>query len=458
MLSAAILALLFGIIAVMLGPQFIAASWLIGSPTVFGFPNQFLRALPFVTMERLLLVVLIAMIFLRHAFSKRQVKWLPVEITIVVFLVYALISLALQTNMDKLTKDGWLWVQYLLPMASFIISRRIEWTDRGLQQLLAALTLTGVFIAVIGILQSQFGIHFFTMNYQTITEGHDTRAYGTFSSAHTYVATLFIFLAITLLQYSVYKDAFIRAVLLIFMGAMAMGIVLGATRGPLIGAAIALVIIFFKHPQTRPLMLIGAFCLFVSGLGFLAFAVDNVDSLINHLLNSRVLSIRSLEGRAAAWATAGNMIADHPLFGVGFGSGAYLLNKAQYLTGIGSLTAEYAEFHAVPHNEYIHVTVLLGFLGLILFLKILIGLLRLMFGVFHTETENPLRRYLALYAAAIIIALMFNSFFSDTYIQDYFWTLAYFLAGIAAGKSEFVSSKVAPKPQGYKANEAVSTY
>ena len=211
-LGALILVILFGIVAVMLGPQFVAAGWLIGSPTIFGFPNQTLRALPFVTMERLLLFVLIVMVFLHYAFSKRKTKWLPLEVTVLVFLIYALVSLVLHTDMILYRRDGWLWIQYLLPMASFIVSRRIEWSEQGLKTLLTALTITGVFVAVIGILQSRFGIHVFTMNYQSVTVGHEGRAYGTFSSAHTYVATLFIFLTITLLQYSVYKDQFIRFV------------------------------------------------------------------------------------------------------------------------------------------------------------------------------------------------------------------------------------------------------
>ena len=128
------------------------------------------------------------------------------------------------------------------------------------------------------------------------------------------------------------------------------------------------------------------------------------------------------------------MISDHPLFGVGFGDAAYISHKAEYLTGIGDLSAQYAYYLGVPHNEYIHVTVMLGLIGLILFLMILIRTVKLMFQVYHSTSVDSIRRHLALYTGAIIIGLMFNSFFSDTYIQDYFWMLSYFLAGIAAGE------------------------
>lgn len=440
MIGAILLGLLFVVIAIMLGPQFLTASWLIGSPTIFGFPNEILRPLPFVTMERLLLLLLIAIVFLKYAFSKQKTPWLPLEVTIVIFLIYALISLALHTNMVKLSQDGWLWIQYLLPMTSFIISRRIIWSEQGLKTLLAILTFTGVFIAVTGILQSLFGINIFTMNYQTVTSGHVARAYGTFSSAHTYVATLFIFLTITLLQFNIYIDAFIRFVLLTAMAIIAVGIILGETRGPWIGAAIAFLIIFVKHPQSRPLMLLGGVTGLFIGMVVFVLMIDQLDSFIY-----RVTNISTLEGRAAVWATAVNMISDNPVFGVGFGSSSFALHKAEYITGIGSLTAQYAVYLGVPHNEYLHVAVLLGLPGLILFLLILIRLVKLMFQIFRTANENDLRRHLALYTGAIIIALMFNSFFSDTYIQDYFWVLTYFLAGIAAGNLDLLAKQADEK-------------
>ena len=450
-MSAIILALVLVVVAVMLGPQFIIASWLVGSPTVFGFPNQILRPLPFVTMERLLLVILIAMVFLKYAFTKKKTEWLPLETTIIVFLTYALISLSLHTNIAMLSQDGWLWIQYLIPMTSFIISRRIEWSDSGLRALLALLTITGVFIASIGILQSLFGINIFTMNYQTITAGHVTRAYGTFSNAHTYVATLFIFLTVTLLQFNLYKDAFIRFILLTAMAVIAVGIVLGETRGPWIGAALGFIIIFIKHPQARPLMLLGGLAGIFIGMAVFVVMIDQLDSFI-----SRVTNIGTLAGRFATWATAINMISDYPVFGVGFGDSAYLLHKRDYITGIGGLSAQYAVYLGIPHNEYLYVTVMLGVLGLILFLMILIGLTKLMFQIYRTQSKDHLRRHLALYTAAIIIGLMFNSFFSDTYMQDYFWMLAYFLAGIAAGEAPLASKQINKIPKTCMYNERAS--
>lgn len=431
MMVAIILLPVLCVLVVILGPQFVAASLLIGSPTIFGFPNEFLRPLPFVSMERLLLFGLIALVFLQYAFTKQKTKWLPVEMAIVVFLTYAFVNMVLHTDSLRYAKDGWLWVQYFMPMAGFIVSRRIAWSEARLRTLLAALTVAGVFLAISGILQKLFGIDFFTMNYQQVTQGHTGRAYGTFASAHAYIASLFIFLAITLLQFNLSRDTFMRFALISAMAVMSLGIILGATRAPWLGAALALTVIFVKQIQSRPLIIIGGLCGFFVVLVFFVIYIDYLGGFIE-----RITNIRTLEGRAAAWATAVNMVAHNPLFGVGFGAFSFVSNKFDYITGIGSIPAEYAVFHGIPHNEYLHVAVLLGVTGLLLFLMILIRLVKLMFQIFENRNTTELRRHLALYSGAILMALMFNAFFSDTFMQDYFWLLAFFLAGTAAGGQE----------------------
>ena len=234
-----ILSLILLSVIVLFGPQLIATIWLVGSPTVFGFPNMILRPLPFVTMERLLLAILVGMVFLKFTFDKKESrKFVFLEIVILVFLGYAFISLLINTTAERVSQDGWFFIQYALPMTAFIVSRRIHWSERGLKILLGLLTLAGVFLAVTGILQAFFGIDIFTMNYQSITQGHTGRAYGTFSNSHTYIATLVSFLILALLQYSLYRDVAVRFLLISAMAIIAVGIVLGQTRAPWIGAAI----------------------------------------------------------------------------------------------------------------------------------------------------------------------------------------------------------------------------
>ncbi len=416
------------LLAVFSGPQFMAALWLVGSPTLFGFPNEILRPLPFVTMDRLMLIILSAMVFLRIAFSKRYVAFIKLEVLIIIFLSYAFLSMLIHTTPERMSQDGWLFFQYALPMTAFIVSRRIEWSERAIRILLVCLSVTGAFLGVIGILQGLFGINLLTMSYQTITGGHTGRAYGTFSNAHTYIATLFIFLMLSLMQFSMYRQTFTRFILIVAMLVMAAGIFLGQTRAPWIGAALAMFIIFLKDKNIRTLMVIGATFVFAAASLIFVLMIDQLAEYVYRITNTG-----TLDGRLAIWATAINMLVDNIFFGVGFGADAFSLHKPDYITGFGDLTQQYAVYLGVPHNEYLHVAVLLGLPGLVLFLMILFRLVKHLFSLHNDSNLSPLRRLMSLYTGAIVIGLMFNSLFSDTYMQDYFWMTTYFLAGIVAG-------------------------
>ena len=427
--GAAILAGLLLFLAILSGPQLIVALWLMGSPTVFSLANQLLAALPFITMERVMFVVLSGMIAMKAIFGiSGRYPRIGLEMLIVVFLCYTLISLAASTSSIGLRRDLWFYLQYAMPMFMFILSRRIEWTERGVKFLLAGLTVTGAILAVVGILQELFGITIFTIDFQNVTAGHVARAHGTFSNAHTYSATLVVFLSLTIMQFGIYRDALVRFVLLLTMFIMVVGILLGQTRAPWGGAALALFIILLRDRSVRPLLVTGGVLALIACGVVTYLMIDQLGSFVE-----RVTDLRTMAGRMATWATALNMIAHNPMFGVGFGVDSFALHKPEYLTGVGSLTQQYAVYLGVPHNEYLHVAVLLGLPGLILFLCIVVGMIRLMFRI-HMDTENSsVRRRLAVYVGATIIGLLFNSTFSDTYLQDYFWMLTYFLAGLATG-------------------------
>lgn len=436
-----ILAAILLLAMILLGTQFLASFLFLGSPTFFSFPNEILRPLPFVTMERILVFILAGMIFLKSAFVKASnTRFSSLEILIIIFIFYAFVSLSISTTAERVSKDAWLFSQYALPMIAFMLGRRIQWSEQGIKIFLACLSMTGVFLAVVGILQGVFGISLFKIEYQTLTSGHEGRAYGTFSNAHTYIATLFIFLILTLLQFNIYRDGLARSVLLLAMLMMAVGIVLGQTRAPWGGAACALFIIFLRDRGIRPLLVTGGVIALLGGLVVLWVMMDQLDSFFN-----RVSNVNTLAGRLAVWSTALNMIAHNPVFGVGFGADSFELHKPEYITGVGPLTAQYAVYLSVPHNEYLHVAVQLGILGLVVFIAILYQLIKQLFGVHLDAESSALRSRLGLYVGAIVIGLLFNSMLSDTYIQEYFWLLTYFLAGLVVGTPRhFGHASVAP--------------
>lgn len=435
-LSALILSSVLLVNAMLVGPHLFVYLWLIGQPTFFVFINQVLKNLPFVTMERIMLLVLLGMMIMRVVFVKiKHPRLTHLEYLMIAYLSYALISLTMTTSSIKIRLDLWFFMQYAIPMLMFIISSRIDWSERNIRMLLASFTLMGILLAVMGILQVFFGVGMFTADYQTVTGGHMSRAHGAFTNAHTYSATLLIFFILTLLQYGLYRDSLVRFALIAAMLFMTVGIILGQTRGPWLGFVLALFIVYLNDRNIRTVMAIGGMTALIAGI----IVLISMTGL--GFLEDRVSNVGTIAGRITTWATAVNMIAHHPVFGVGFGSEAFILHKNEYLSGIGSLSAQNAVHLGVPHNEYIHVAVQLGITGLLMFLGILYSLVRLMLRV-HKDVENhSINRQLGAYTGAILIGLLFNSMFSDTFLQDYFWMLAFFLAGLAVGKPQDLDSR-----------------
>lgn len=428
-MSVVILGLFLICLVILSGPTFIASLWLVGSPTFFNLGNQFLSALPVITIERLLFVLLVGIVFVRAAFDKtRSTRFSRLEVIILVFLGYALVSMILSMTAVTWRRDLWFFMQYAMPMSMFLVSRRIAWSEQGVKALLAALTLTGCAIALMGMLQGFFHVDVFLQPYQTVTHGHIGRAHGAFTSAETYIATLLIFLALTLYQYHVYRDALVRFGLIVAMLAMVVAIVLGGTRGPWMGAGLALLIIFIRDRPIRPLLVTCGTIVVTAAAVAVVVMFSELGSFVG-----RVTDTYTVDNRLALWATALNMIADNPVFGIGFGADAFALHKREYITGFGDVSAQYAAYLSVPHDQYLHVASLLGLVGLCAFVLILFGVTRLLFRIHTDPASSPMRARLALYVGAIWVGLMFNSLFSDTYVQDYFWMAANFLAGLVAG-------------------------
>lgn len=428
-LGSALLVALLLFLVILAGPQIVAMLWLMGSPTVFGFANQVLSVLPFITVERVMFVVLSGIVALKAILNRGdRVARIRLETLILVFLLYALVSLGIATDSTLVRQDLWFYLQYAMPMLMFLIGRRIEWSEQGVKMLLGGLTVTGVVLAVSGILQELFNITVLIPEGHNVTVGHVDRAHGAFSNAHTYIASLTVLFCITVLQFGVYRDGLVRFCLLLAMMVMGVGILLGQTRAPWGGAALALFIIMVRDRSVRPLLVTGGVAVLIGGC-VAAFV------MVNQLgfLWDRVTDLDTMVGRLATWATAVNMIVHNPVFGLGFGAHTFVLHKPEYFAGIGGITPQEAVYLSVPHNEYIHVAVLLGITGLVLFVWILAAMVRLMLRA-HVETGSRfIRGKLGLYVAAVIIGLLFNSMFSDTYLQDYFWLLTYFLAGVTAG-------------------------
>jgi O-antigen ligase len=143
------------------------------------------------------------------------------------------------------------------------------------------------------------------------------------------------------------------------IGFMTVAIVLSKTRGIWVGLVVGLAVAALYEPRLRKRMVVVALA---SMLALIAAwpLIANTD-----FIRGRVMDMTPVYARVINTATAVNMIAHKPLFGFGFGRFTYDSNKWPYLVDIGGVTALYGYAPGVPHNEYLHILILLGLIGFI---------------------------------------------------------------------------------------------
>lgn len=410
----------------------LAIALMVGPATIFVFFNSVLNAVPFVTMERVIFFSMLALILLKDCFRKEsRIKLAPVEVAMLCFLFYALLSL-LSTINDKpfmvwVSRSFSLYIQgYFMPLVSFMIARRMVWEEQNVQSLFKWFVFAGAFLGVTSVLQIYMGIDFFIPDYMALIHHHETRAVGTFTNASEYGLVLSVFILIGALMYTRTQGTAPGLILLGCLFLMAVGLVLGKTRGPWLGALLSLTFVAFHDKKVRPLMITLAGLGVISSALALPFLVD-IDSYY-----ARLIHLDPILNRFAIWAASINMMIQNPILGIGFGRDTFTESIHEYAITIGPVSSQWAEGLGLPHNEFIYVAALTGLVGIILFLSIFRYLFRMMRDIYKDRSSSQFEKDTTLYMGGVFIAFLVNSFLVDIGRLNYFYTLMFFLFGIVS--------------------------
>lgn len=407
--------------------RLLAVIWLVGSPTIFVFPNNFLAALPFATVERLLFAALFGVMILARVFNRRpSVPFSFVEKTMLLFLVVLALSLA-STLLDKtlpmVRMDVALFVQgYAMPMLSFFIARRLEWSERTLALILKLLVVAGVFLAIVGLLQHFLGFRLFVPTYMEVI--HKGRITGTFASALEFGCVMSGFIVLTLLLFVRARDALQRSMLLAAAAVMLASLAFALTRAPIVALMIALGVLVIKDRRIRPLLLAGL----VTGSALIIVAFIFVFDPSEFV--RRATDMSPIYNRLALFATTVNMFVHNPILGVGFGRYGFADAKAAYITDFGPISAQWAADAGIPHFEYLHIAVLTGAFGGMLYLLVLYGSYRSLGDLITRPGVSSFKRDCALYIRAVFLVYLLNGLTADIGFFNYFGILVFFLIGI----------------------------
>lgn len=425
---ALVLGLLGGCVLVLIDPKLTAMLWLGGQPTLFVFFNNAASEIPFFTMERALFMVLLSIVIARRVFHSgsprpfSSTEWIVLAFLTVLSLSFA-ITLPGKEPATIRSDLALLFQCYFMPWLSVLIAARLDWSERDVLRLLRVLGLAGLLLVVIGGLQHFFKVSWFTPRYFEVI--HSGRAAGTFANAVEYGSVMAGLALLTLAQFIYARSPLFKAILCGAAAGMLAAVLLSMSRSPLVGAAAGLLFLFLRDPRIRPLLILGAIVALIVGALAIPFLLDTAGLL------ARMQEIEPIYNRVALFATASQMVLAHPLIGVGFGRYAFSDNKTDYLTGFGPVTAQWAADIGIPHLEYLHIMVLTGLLGGLLYAMALFMLWRNLRRIALSEVNSPFTRTFAIYVQAVFVSIVVNGFFVDFMAYNYFAALVYFLVGVA---------------------------
>lgn len=406
--------------------------WLFGIPTVFGLANNYLNVIPSVTVDRLLFLVLFVLIVAPPVLRRTPaLPMLDVEKLIALFLGYCVVSLFVWSGDKKIADlrvDGAMFFSgYLMPLGSLLLARRMRWTEARIHWALVLLVLAGFTLAVIAALQIVAGVTFFNPDYLDLERSGiaQERATGTFASAGEFGAVMASLLVLVLPLFRRLQDGFARVAVATCAVCILAGLILGKTRGPFVCFIVSVIVLFLLDRTLRPIIVAGVLASGVATLLALPFLLDS------NLLRDRLTEISPIYNRLSLWASGVNMAINNPIFGMGFGRYSFLRALPDYITGVGDVSAEWATTAAVPHNEYIHVAILLGLPGLLIFVAILWRGVAALRDAVERAPAGSARRDAALCAIAILFGYIVNGLVIDYGLYRFFGVVVFGLVGIA---------------------------
>lgn len=471
-----------------LPPAWLSVGWVAGLLTVFTFGNDALASVPVLNAERGLFLLLAALLVARVVTAPRSFPSPGrVEYCMLGYLGVIMLSW-LRTLPGKdgeaLRQDGVLLLEgFAMPFVAYVLGRAGAGSAERLERTCWALSGgAGAYLAVVGWVEWSLGVVAFEPRSLEIV--HPERIGGPFTSSMTYgmVCAILCFVALALAPLLASRAAAAAAIAV--AGGLLLATVICAGRGVWLGTGLGLAWLAARQPRSLRLQIAAAgvfFILFGAGLQVLrtrpgapeaaagpgpaplhplAAPMTTVAGAVPPPIGAlsapaptpprreaplarpsrrpvvrfseRLAAASPIQSRIGAWAVAASMIRDRPLLGFGFASDTFQRLKARYRPAWDLIPRQWADWPALPHNEFVHLLVTCGLLGL--------GAYLLLLGALWSDlaraarSGEAVRRAVAAALGAAYLLLLANAQFLDLM---YLWqplVLFFFLAGVLAGQ------------------------
>ena len=424
----------------------LATLWIVGTPTIFTYINNVVHVIPVLTAERLLFVLLVAMLVLPLALHRARGLALDgIEKAAALFLLIAALSLANRDRAHDLAtwmRDGALLLTgYAMPLGAYAIARRISLSPARVDALMALMMAAGAFLGLVGIAQVILGLTIFDASYLDLGSSgmSQNRAYGTMGGAAEYGTVV---ACTALFGWYCVRRAPGPAKLLVILAALlaCAGLGLSKTRAPWLAFLLALVLLAVLDRRARPVVAAGLFAGVLALLAALPFLAAS------GFLEGRVLEVSPIYNRVALWATTLNMLAHHPLLGIGFGAQSFLEAVPTYLTSLGDVGTRFAIGVGVPHNEFLHVLVLVGVPGFFFYMRVIVGAIGRVRKALASGKHDDRQRDLAVCVALVWLVYIVNALVVDFGPSRYVGMLLFFMTGLLRITGDECDDRGGPVP------------
>lgn len=418
-------------------------TWIVGMSTVFPLGNDALEAVSVFTFDRIAFLVvaaLFALLVLRTPALLRRLG--RVEAMVAVYLLWVLGSWL--TTLDykdavDVKRDGNLLLNcFLMPYLAFLIARHGGWTrDRVMMSALVAAGAIGAYLVITGAIQSLFDWRFIVA--QAHQEVHRSRARGPFENAILYGVTLALLLplTVTLREYQARRS--VRVGLIVLCIGIIEAVVLSRVRVVWVALPLGLFWLAARSLRLRRAAIVAGLAVLAAvGLGMAGVDATRLarpsGAARQHgaSVGERALESGPIYNRVAVYATALNMIRHRPLLGWGFGAHTFTEWRDDYYASCCGVSWQWAVVCAVPHNEALNLLLLLGLVGLLIYL----GVVRELWRLLSLPVADPFARDLLACGQAALLLVAMTALMHDTMYMAPVQMLLFFVIGLAGAAAE----------------------
>lgn len=364
------------------------------------------------------LLMVFAVLVILFSYSKphslaEQSKATPVDAALILFIGVSTFLMLLTTDYPLIALAGYrAVVEYMI---WFFIVVRLLRSDTDVKVFLYGLCFTAIMIGLHGIYQYIVAAPMPAQWVAQSEAGVRTRVYSIIGSPNVMGSFLIMTAPLVLAAFYYCKKIWLKLLCLFGTGCLCLSLLFTFSRGAWVGFVLT-ALIFSLLVDKRLIALM------MAGIAGLLFVSSSIASRITFLFTNDFVEASAKGGRALRWEFGYQMLEEHPFFGLGLGRfGGAVAMQNQILDKTDTFEYFYMD------NYYLKTAVEMGYIGLAVFLFLLVVLIIWSSRAIYARKNDALS-LLSKGAFSGMIGVLVHSYFENIFevpaMNTYFWALA----------------------------------